>query len=154
VSICMRREFLIGNLTTIVTALNLFRGQNAELHAYNGFDVRGRLLETGRHSVLEVETVYHIPEYRAYVVEFDADKSTLSPEINNITLILKEIFLKYSTGDVKPVICSTEYKKLFDYTFPDQPEGSQQDAMEFIMMVLLGIVENVPTISQRSICDQ
>jgi ubiquitin C-terminal hydrolase len=93
-----------------------------------------------------LQMFYHIPEYRAYVVEFDADKSTLSPEINDITLILKEIFLKYSTDNVKPVICSTEYKKLFDYTFPDHSEGSQQDAMEFIMKVLLGIVENVPTI--------
>lgn len=42
------------------TALNFFRRQNAELHAYNRFDVRGRLLETGWHSVLEVETVIYV----------------------------------------------------------------------------------------------
>ena len=41
-------------------ALNFFRRQNAELHAYNRFDVRGRLLETGWHSVLEVETVIYV----------------------------------------------------------------------------------------------
>jgi ubiquitin C-terminal hydrolase len=93
-----------------------------------------------------LQMFYHIPEYRAYVVEFDAGKSVLSPEINNLTRSLQQIFLKYSTDDVTPITCPTEYKDLFHYTFPDHTEGSQQDAMEFIMKVLLGIVENVPTI--------
>lgn len=93
-----------------------------------------------------LQMFYHIPEYRAYVVEFDASKSTLSQEITHITLILQQIFLKYSTANAKPITCPTEYKELFQYTFPDQSVGSQQDAMEFIIKVLLEIVENVPTI--------
>jgi hypothetical protein len=91
-----------------------------------------------------LQMFYHLPEYRAYVEGFRADTSTPSQEIN-ITLAIQQIFLKYSGGD-QVIACSAEYQTLFKYTFPDQPVGSQQDAMEFITKVLLGIVENVPRV--------
>ena len=90
-----------------------------------------------------LQMFYHLPEYRAYIERFDATVSTLSPEIKSITLAIQQIFRKYSGGD-QIIACSTEYQTLFKYTFPNQPIGSQQDAMEFITKVLLGIVENDP----------
>jgi hypothetical protein len=90
-----------------------------------------------------LQMFYHLPEYRAYIEGFDATVSTLSPEIKSITLAIQQIFRKYSGGD-QIIACSTEYQTLFKYTFPNQPIGSQQDAMEFITKVLLGIVENDP----------
>ena len=90
-----------------------------------------------------LQMFYHLPEYRAYIEGFDATVSTLSPEIKSITLAVQQIFRKYSGGD-QIIACSTEYQTLFKYTFPNQPIGSQQDAMEFITKVLLGIVENDP----------
>ena len=90
-----------------------------------------------------LQMFYHLPEYRTYIEQFNATTSTLSPEINRITLAIQEIFRKYSGGD-QVIACSTEYQTLFKYTFPNQPIGSQQDAMEFITTVLLGIVENDP----------
>ena len=93
-----------------------------------------------------LQMFYHLPAYRAYVEGFRANTSPLSQEIKEITLAIQQIFLKYSGND--PIIaCSTEYQTLFKYTFPDQPMGSQQDAMEFITKVLLGIVENVPLVN-------
>ena len=92
-----------------------------------------------------LQMFYHLSEYRAYVERFREDTSALSKEINNITLAIKQIFQKYSTGD-QVVACSTEYQTLFKYTFPNQPMGSQQDAMEFITKVLLRIIDNVPTV--------
>jgi hypothetical protein len=47
----LRRDFDHG------TALNFLRREDAELHAYYGFDVRRMLIETGWHSVLEIEIV-------------------------------------------------------------------------------------------------
>ena len=90
-----------------------------------------------------LQMFYHLPEYRAYIEGFDATASTLSPEIKSITLAIQQIFRRYSGGD-QIIACSTEYQTLFKYTFPNQPIGSQQDAMEFITKVLLGIVENDP----------
>jgi len=92
-----------------------------------------------------LQMFYHLSEYRAYVERFREDTSALSKEINNITLAIQQIFQKYSAGD-QVVACSTEYQTLFKYTFPNQPMGSQQDAMEFITKVLLRIIDNVPTV--------
>jgi hypothetical protein len=39
------------------TPLNFIRGQNTKLNPNDGFNIRRMLVETGRHSVLEVETV-------------------------------------------------------------------------------------------------
>lgn len=88
-----------------------------------------------------LQMFYHIPEYRAHVEKF---KATDSKEITDLTLALQRIFLTYSAEGNKAVECVTEYHILFKHTFPDQPIGSQQDAMEFITKVLLHIVEHVP----------
>ena len=92
-----------------------------------------------------LQMFYHIPEYRAYVEGFSADTSALSQEIKDITLAIQKIFLKYSGTD-QVIKCSAEYQTLFKYTFPDQSIGSQQDAMEFITKVLLGIIDTVPDV--------
>ena len=39
------------------TAFNLLRREDAELHAHDGLNVRRMLIETGWHSVLEIEIV-------------------------------------------------------------------------------------------------
>jgi uncharacterized UBP type Zn finger protein len=93
-----------------------------------------------------IQMFYHIPEYYDYITTFDPSTSSLSLTIQNITLALQEIFLKYSANGYKSVECSTEYQTLFKATFPDKPIGSQQDAMEFIDKVLLDIIEKVPAV--------
>jgi hypothetical protein len=93
-----------------------------------------------------IQMFYHIPEYYDYITMFDPSTSSLSPTIQNITLALQEIFLKYSANGYKSVECSTEYQTLFKATFPDKPIETQQDAMEFIDKVLLDIIEKVPAV--------
>jgi len=85
-----------------------------------------------------IQMFYHIPEYRAYVEEFIDDKS-LPPSTIRDTLLLKDIFLRYSNASSASIECTAEYKALFKETF-GEGEGTQQDTMEFIMKVLLKII--------------
>ncbi len=87
-----------------------------------------------------LQMFYHIPEYRAYVEQFN---TTESNDITNLTLALQKIFRSYSANNENAVECMVEYQTLFNYTFPYQPIGSQQDAMEFITKVLLHIIDHI-----------
>jgi len=99
-----------------------------------------------------IQMFYHIPEYRDYIIRFDASTPPLSSTIKNLqqikdlTLAIQQIFRKYSVDGYKPMECLTEYQTLFKATFPDKTIQTQQDAMEFIDKVLLDIIEHVPAV--------
>ena len=99
-----------------------------------------------------IQMFYHIPEYRDYIIRFDASTSPLSSTIKNLqqikdlTLAIQQIFRKYSVDGYKPMECPAEYETLFKATFPDKTIKTQQDAMEFIDKVLLDIIEHVPAV--------
>ena len=89
-----------------------------------------------------LQMFYHIKEYREYVEGFKSDSPMIPQNIKDMTLALQQIFQRYSNSpnDAPHIECPTEYKTLFKAVFKNKKEGSQEDTMEFITKVLLGII--------------
>ena len=89
-----------------------------------------------------LQMFYHIEEYRTYVEGFKYEDSKLPPEINEMTRTLQYIFQRYSDSPDKSsfITCPAEYISLFKTVFKNRGITSQQDTMEFITKVLLGII--------------
>ena len=87
-----------------------------------------------------LQMFYHIKEYREYVEGFKNDGPMIPQNIKDMTLALQQIFQRYSTATKPSIECPTEYKTLFKAVFKNKKEGSQEDTMEFITKVLLGII--------------